>query len=130
MVKSRITISTSRWFNEMLKILFASEGWWVNYELPVPIKDKTRGRIDFLIKRSPEDDWRLIEVKLDDNPDAVAQLHEYIKAIRRDVKMNEDSFFWPLHVGRKRMQADKGCGSVRCSRRRHGQRGPKLQGAL
>ncbi len=93
--------------HEMLKILFASEGWWVNYELPVPIKDKTRGRIDFLIKRSPEDDWRLIEVKLDDNPDAVAQLHEYIKAIRRDVKMNEDSFFWPLHVGRK------GCKPIR-----------------
>jgi hypothetical protein len=93
--------------HEMLRIMFASEGWWVNYELP--ISDKMGGRIDFLVKRDRDDDWRLIEVKLRDNPDAVMQLRGYIQAIRRDVrKHREESLFWLLWNGRNGCKKIKG----------------------
>lgn len=93
--------------HELLRIMFAREGWWVNYEMPTG--EKSRGRIDFLIKRTRKDDWRLIEVKLRDNPDAVTQLRGYIKAIRRDVRDNgEDSHFWLLWNGGKRCKPIKG----------------------
>ena len=93
--------------HEMLKIMFASKGWWVNYELP--IRGKEGGRIDFLIKWDHDDDWRLIEVKLDDNPTAVTQLRGYIEAIKDDVRrLGEDSHFWLLWNGRKRCKKIKG----------------------
>jgi hypothetical protein len=99
--------------HEMLRIMFASEGWWVNYELPIsyelPIRDKMGGRIDFLVKRDRDDDWRLIEVKLRDNPDAVKQLRGYIEAIKRDVqKHREESLFWLLWNGRNGCKKIKG----------------------
>jgi hypothetical protein len=93
--------------HEMLKIMFASKGWWVNYELP--IRGKEGGRIDFLIKRDLDDDWRLIEVKLDDNPTAVTQLRGYIKAIKDDVRrLGKDSLFWLLWNGRNGCKQIKG----------------------
>ena len=84
--------------HEMLKIMFAEKGWWVNYELP--IKGKEGGRIDFLIKQDCRHDWQLIEVKLDDNPDAITQLQRYIEAIKCDVK-KKDSHFRKLWNGKK-----------------------------
>jgi len=87
--------------HEMLRIMFGKEGWWVNYELPVRDGRGEAGRIDFLIKRHRADVWRLIEVKLRDNPDAVAQLRWYKRAIRHDVCSREDdSLFWLLWNGR------------------------------
>lgn len=81
--------------HEMLKIMFASKGWWVNYELL--IRGKEGGRIDFLIKRDLDDDWRLIEVKLDDNPNAVTQLDGYIKSIKHEVRKLRKSNYWNSH---------------------------------
>jgi hypothetical protein len=93
--------------HEMLRIMFAREGWWVNYE--VPTGEKSRGRIDFLIKRTRKEHWRLIEVKLLDNPDAVTQLRGYINAVTRDVKDNgENSHFWLLWKGSKGCKPIKG----------------------
>lgn len=90
--------------HELLKMIFAREGWWVNFEVPV-----RGGRIDFLVKRSASDPWTVIEVKLGDNPDAVEQLHTYIEAIRRDVKKHKaDSYFWPLWEGGRRCTKPKG----------------------
>ena len=84
--------------------MFARKGWWVNFEVPI-----RKGRIDFLVKRSIADPWRVIEVKLQDNPDAVEQLHTYIKDIKRDVRDHkEHSYFWPLWNGRRRCKILKG----------------------
>ena len=82
----------------ILKMMFAREGWWVNFE--VPISD---GRIDFLVKQSSsrQHPWRVIEVKVEDNPDAVQRLHDYIEAIMRNVRWRKsNSLFWPLWDGR------------------------------
>jgi len=78
--------------HEMLKIMFASKGWWVNYELP--IRGKVKGRIDFLVKRDPKDPWRVVEVKLDDNPTAVTQLDDYIKSIKHEVRELKKQIIW------------------------------------
>ncbi len=97
--------------HEMLKVLFATGGWWVNYELPAPLgaKGKSWGRIDFLVRKSGKAPWRLIEVKLADNPEAVLQLRDYLQGITRDVRKNgEDSYFWPLWVGAERCKKIKG----------------------
>lgn len=113
--------------HEILKMLFAREGWWVNFEVPVPIKRGKRGRIDFLVKQSARHHWKVIEVKLRDNPDAVEQLHYYLEGIEEDVK-NEvkkedgsyvcDSYFWPLWNGggRKRIRYTEPKGVVLCAK--------------
>jgi hypothetical protein len=90
--------------HELLKMILAREGWWVNFEVPI-----NGGRIDFLVRQSATHPWTVIEVKLGDNPDAVEQLHTYIKHIKRDVKRNKgDSYFWPLWDGGKRWTKPKG----------------------
>jgi len=76
----------------MLKVLFAKEGWWVNYEIPVKA-----GRIDFLVKRNRHDDWRVIEVKLRDKRDASAQLRSYMSAIRKEVQKSSRKERWDTH---------------------------------
>ena len=87
--------------HEILKMQFARNGWWVNFEVPT-----RNGRIDFLVKRSAaaNDPWIVIEVKLNDNPEAVEQLCGYIKDIKEEVrgKKGDDSYFWPLWVGKGR----------------------------
>jgi hypothetical protein len=90
--------------HELLKMIFARDGWWVNFEMPTG-----GGRIDFLVKENARDHWKVIEVKLRDNPDAVEQLDVYIKNIKEDVRKNGDeSRFWPLWEGDKRCKAPKG----------------------
>jgi predicted RecB family nuclease len=64
----------------------------VNYELP--IRGKVKGRIDFLVKRDPKDPWRVVEVKLDDNPTAVTQLDDYIKSIKHEVRELKKQIIW------------------------------------
>jgi len=99
--------------HELLKKIFARDGWWVNFEVPI------RGsRIDFLVKRNADDPWKVIEVKLKDNPGAVEQLHDYINKIVKDVRKNkDDSYFWPLWNGRgwKRKGCTKPKGVVLCA---------------
>jgi hypothetical protein len=98
--------------HEMLKIMFAEAGWWVNFEVRTG-----SGNIDFLVKRSRADrhPWTVIEVKLRDNPDAVEQLRRYIEAIQGDVKYHasNSSHFALLWDGGKRCTKLKGV--VLCS---------------
>ena len=61
---------------------------YVNFEVPIKGK-KDSGRIDFLIKKDLGDKWKLIEVKLRDNPNAVNQLCNYIEMINLNVKKNK-----------------------------------------
>jgi hypothetical protein len=91
--------------HELLKMTFAREGWWVNFE--VPISD---GRIDFMVKPNrPKADWTIIEVKLEDNPNAVDQLHTYIQNIVTDVRAHpHNSYFWPLWKGGRKCIKPKG----------------------
>jgi hypothetical protein len=92
--------------HELLKLMFASEGWWVNFEVPTG-----EGRIDFLVKKTIADKhpWTLIEVKLEDNPNAVTQLHTYIMSIQNEVrKPRMNSYFWPLWIGKGRCRAIRG----------------------
>ena len=94
--------------HEMLKMMFAKEGWWVNFEVPI-----LRGRIDFLVKQGFTDryPWRVIEVKLEDNPKAVDQLHTYIDDIKsevRKIKDPYDSYYWLLCKGQGKCVKLKG----------------------
>ena len=88
--------------HEMLKVLIAEKGWYINFELPVKGKKK-KGRIDFLIKKTPNhaDPWSVIEVKLGDNPDAVEQLSGYIDSIRDMVRDYEHTYYDMLWDGKK-----------------------------
>jgi len=88
--------------HELLKKIFARDGWWVNFEVPI-----REGRIDFLVKQDAAKPWTVIEVKLKDNPKAVEQLHEYIIDIKSEVKNIkdkeaswDDSYFGPLWEGK------------------------------
>lgn len=97
--------------HEILKVLFVREGWYMNYEMPVTYEEngveKRAGNIDFLIKQSENYPWRVIEVKLADNPNAIEQLKEYMIGIKKNVrkiKMMEgvaDSHFWLIAGGKK-----------------------------
>ena len=95
--------------HEMLKILMASKGWYVNFEVPIKYDGET-GRIDFLIKpiNTKMDSWKVIEVKLLDNPDAVEQLSWYLKAISYDVNENkeESDYFSMLWNGSKMREVE------------------------
>lgn len=90
--------------HEMLKILMASKGWYVNFEIPTKYEGE-KGRIDFLIKpiESKIDGWKVIEVKLLDNPCAVEQLSWYLRAIESEVNRNKDysKYFSMLWDGSK-----------------------------
>jgi len=95
--------------HELLKKIAARDGWWVNFEVPV-----RRGRIDFLINQSRSHHWKVIEVKLRDNPGAVEQLQDYLENIEKEVKKikNSDdswnSYFGPLWDGKGKCVKLKG----------------------
>jgi hypothetical protein len=90
--------------HEMLKIMLAWKGWYVNFEVPIKGK-KDSGRIDFLIKKDLGDKWKLIEVKLRDNPNAVNQLCNYIEMINLNVnKTKDDSIHFKVLWNGKNMK--------------------------
>lgn len=46
---------------------------------------------------------------MDDNPDAVRQLRDYLQGTTRDVRKNkDDSYFWPLWAGAGRCKKMRG----------------------
>lgn len=90
--------------HEAIKVLAAEKGWFINSE-----KKIRNGRIDFLVSENGEL-WRVIEVKLLDNPNAINQLENYINDITSDAKHDkkEADFFWLWDHGKKRMKKLEG----------------------